>query len=281
MARGSTSDRAYLALFAIYRDNARYFPEWIEFHRLVGVEHFFLYDNLSADDHLEVLAPYIETGLVVHHDWPMFPGQLQAHDDCIERHGDDARWIGFIDQDEFLFSPTGRPVAEILPDFEEHPAVVVNSLTFGTSGHLTPQPGLLIENYVRRTDRPQRMRVVKSIVDPKRTSEASVTPHHFKYTEGAWAVSETGERVRGDMTENVSHDLLQINHYFTKSQAERNAKLKTRIPYSGAPRPIEGVPERDATLNAIHDDAIAVLYADRVRAALGMPPRARAGERTA
>ena len=65
--------------------------------------------------------------------------------------------------------PPDAPCAEILRDFEEHPAVVVNSLTFGTSGHLTPQPGLLIENYVRRTDRLQRMRIVKSIVDPRRS----------------------------------------------------------------------------------------------------------------
>ena len=35
----------YLAICAIYRDEAPYLREWIEFHRLVGVEHFFLYDN--------------------------------------------------------------------------------------------------------------------------------------------------------------------------------------------------------------------------------------------
>ena len=38
--------------------------EWIEFHRLVGVERFFLYDNGSTDDHREVLAPYVEEGIV-------------------------------------------------------------------------------------------------------------------------------------------------------------------------------------------------------------------------
>ena len=48
---------AYLAACTIYRDDADYLPEWIEFHRLVGVERFFLYDNGSTDDHLEVLAP--------------------------------------------------------------------------------------------------------------------------------------------------------------------------------------------------------------------------------
>ena len=36
---------AYLSVCAIYRDEAHYLAEWIEFHRLVGVERFFLYNN--------------------------------------------------------------------------------------------------------------------------------------------------------------------------------------------------------------------------------------------
>ena len=50
---------AYLSICAIYRDEAPYLAEWIEFHRLVGVERFFLYDHMSQDHHLEVLAPYL------------------------------------------------------------------------------------------------------------------------------------------------------------------------------------------------------------------------------
>ena len=65
--------KPYLSICAIYRDEAPYLREWIEFHRLVGVERFFLYNNGSEDDHLEVLAPYVEDGIVVLHDWPVFP----------------------------------------------------------------------------------------------------------------------------------------------------------------------------------------------------------------
>ena len=100
--------QAYLSIGAIYRNEARYMPEWIEFHRLLGVERFFLFNNRSTDDHLEVLAPYMEEGTVVWHDWPMFPGQREAYEQCLADHRHDARWIAFIDLDEFLFSPTGR-----------------------------------------------------------------------------------------------------------------------------------------------------------------------------
>src|SRR4051812_35685821 len=110
----SEREGAYLAACTIYRDDAAYLAEWIEFHRLVGVERFFLYDNGSTDDHLEVLAPYIEQGLATVRDWPgPFLGRggrpkalVQAFEHCAGAHREDARWIAFLDVDEFLFSPT-------------------------------------------------------------------------------------------------------------------------------------------------------------------------------
>ena len=66
---------------AIYRDEAAYLREWVEFHRVVGVERFYLYDNHSVDDHRHALAPYIADGTVVLHDWPLFPGYCFARFD--------------------------------------------------------------------------------------------------------------------------------------------------------------------------------------------------------
>ena len=99
-----------------YKDGAEDLLEWIEFHRLVGVERFFLYDNGSTETaHLDVLAPYVESGIVVRHPWPGRARQHAAFSECLTRHRDDAAWIAFIDVDEFLFSPSGRPVPEVLP----------------------------------------------------------------------------------------------------------------------------------------------------------------------
>src|SRR5690242_10611520 len=96
----------YLAACAIffYGNEAPHLREWIEFHRLVGVERFLLYDNGGTDEHLEMLAPYLEDEIVVIHDWPSRQSPQQpAYDDCLARHGPESRWIAFIDVDEFLF----------------------------------------------------------------------------------------------------------------------------------------------------------------------------------
>jgi hypothetical protein len=225
----------YLSVCAIYRDEASYLREWIEFHRLVGVERFFLYDNDSSDDHLEVLAPYVRNGSVVLHDSPVPTApQRPAYNDCLMRHRGDSRWIAFIDIDEFLFSPTYRPLPELLADFEEFPGVVVNRLDFGTSGHRTRPAGLVIENYVWRTNRPGLTTCVKNIVDPARAVECT-GPHFFLFRDGV-RVDELRRPVPKARTESTSVSLLRLNHYFTKSEAELARKAVAPDAQRGGPR---------------------------------------------
>src|SRR5215207_9176427 len=208
-------ESAYLSVCAIYRNEARYFEEWLEFHRLVGVERFFLYNNRSTDDHLDVLAPYIDEGTVAWHDWPMFPGQREAYQSCLEEHREDSRWIAYIDLDEFLFSPSDGQVLDVLRELEQPPGVVVNSIYYGTSHHETSPPGLAIENYTRRIGMEMpRNRIVKSIVDPARTVSVGRVAHYFRYAGGAKAWNENGEAVQGHQTQEVSVERLRINHYF-------------------------------------------------------------------
>ncbi len=77
---------SYLAVCSMFLNEERYLAEWIEFHLLAGVERFYLYDHESTDGSREVLAPYVEEGTVIVYDWPVYPGQREAFDDCVERH---------------------------------------------------------------------------------------------------------------------------------------------------------------------------------------------------
>jgi len=211
----------YLTACAIYRDEADYLAEWIEFHRLVGFERFYLYDNLSADHHREVLEPYLDDGLVALHEWPHFPGQFKAYDHCLANYGELSRWIGFFDIDEFVFSPTYDPVPEILTDYEQWPAVCVNLPRFGTSGHRSKPDGLVIENYLMRLEVPAE-RTVKSIVDPAAV-ERCRNAHEFYYVRRS-AVDENGHPVHGTATKSASFRRLRANHYYSKSEEELRAK---------------------------------------------------------
>jgi hypothetical protein len=224
---GGDTDPAhpYLAICAIYRDAAHMMREWIEFHKLVGVEHFFLYNNFSKDGHRELLAPYVQQGTVTVRDWPVNDGvygQMSAYDDCLRWRRYDARWIAFIDLDEFLFSPTGKPLPEILAEYEPWPAVAVNWVMFGTGGLRTPPPGLVIENYVRTVES-SGSHPIKSIVDPTRTVHC-IGSHHFQYAH-LGAVDENHFPVDAPSTRSLSHERLRVNHYHWKSWEEYVGKI--------------------------------------------------------
>jgi hypothetical protein len=191
--------KPYLSICSVYKDHAEYLREWIEFHRLVGVERFLLYDNESSDDHEEVLAPYRECGIVELHQWPT-PQSVErgvpwsiigVFNDCIERHRHESRWIAFLDVDEFLFSPTGKTLPDVLSEYERFSGVEVSRLDFGPSGHRTKPSGLVIESYLYRRayTRPKKdWEHVKSIVVPTRVDRA-FNSHGFFYREG-YAVRE-------------------------------------------------------------------------------------------
>ncbi|HZO58494.1 MAG TPA: glycosyltransferase family 92 protein [Solirubrobacterales bacterium] len=262
----------YLAVCAIYRNEGPYLREWIEFHRLVGVEKFFLYDNRSTDDHRDQLAPYVADGTVEVLPWPDEPGQITAYAHCLATHRDEARWIAFIDLDEFLFSPTLAPLPEILADYEQHPAVVANWAVYGSSGHRTPPAGLVIENYLwRLPDHRRRNLVLKSIVDPRRTlHSAGVNPHAFIY-EGGFAVNELHhpvDRKPLGETDEVSFARLRINHYYIKSQEQWEAKRAAAMANSGRSRQ---QPPEQAERYSVRDETITA-YAPAVRDALAAVP---------
>src|SRR5690242_8629779 len=75
-----------LAVCAIFRDEARYLAEWVTFHRLQGVERFYLYDNLSTDDWRQEVAPELRSGVVEVTRWDQVPGQGSAYEHCLQQH---------------------------------------------------------------------------------------------------------------------------------------------------------------------------------------------------
>jgi hypothetical protein len=266
-ARAASAEKPYLSICAIYRDEALNLREWIEFHRLVGVERFFLFNNRSTDDHLDVLAPYVDEGTVTVHDWPLYPGQVQAYNRCLEEHRHDSRWLAFLDVDEFLFSPTGTPVSDVLTDYEEFPGVAVNWVMFGTSGLRETPPGLVIESHLLRGREPWTF--IKHVVDPLRVVRCN-TVHAFTY-DFRTAVDENDVPVtfKAGRTQFASVARLRINHYYLKAEVEGRAKLDTPKPDGGGERAYD-FDSLDRELSEQRDETI-LQYAPALRAALTSP----------
>ena len=123
----------YVSICTIFKDEALYLKEWIEYYRLIGIDHIFMYNNFSSDNYLDVLAPYIQEDFITLIDWPVQQGQLSAYKHCIENYSYLSNWIGFIDIDEFFVSKKHLQINEELRSFESYPVVMANWKTFGSS----------------------------------------------------------------------------------------------------------------------------------------------------
>lgn len=209
----------YLGICAIAKDEDRHIREWLHYHALLGVEHVILFDNESRVPLSHTLAEYIEHGFVTVVPIVGKSMQMPAYAQCLERFGQDFRWLAFIDLDEFLFPVQGEDLRLLLSDYEEHGGLGANWCTFGSSGHVTSPDGMQIDNYrLRYPQQDSENMLLKSIVQPRRVSRPN-TPHHFDYPDGHTCVNEDRVPVVSPGSY-ITAKRLRVNHYFYRSQED-------------------------------------------------------------
>jgi len=248
-----------LAMFTMFRNEARFLREFIEFHKLVGFQHFYLYNDGSTDNYQDVLRPYIKSGQVEVIEWenksPVsfcalcdldFPIDLEeiitrdttqralrAYNDCIARTRGRVKWLALLDADEYLFPVAFDNLLDFLRGYEEYGGVCANWVMFGTSGVKSiPDGDLLIRHLIKCQQEPSNQHV-KSIVRPERV-ESIPNQHYADYKPGFFAVNADKIRSSGMYFLNGPVDKLRINHYWTGDE-ERffNVKIPNRISFYG------------------------------------------------
>jgi hypothetical protein len=233
----------HLSVCAIFKNEAPFLKEWIEFHKIQGVEHFFLYNNNSEDAFETVLAPYIANREITLVQWPFIYTQgtgsewmeiqRAAYINAIEQWGPSSVWMAFIDIDEFLFCPTGESLPSFLSRYQEYGGVFVNWLVFGTSYiEELSEDDSLIERLTMCTLPNHGLSYrIKSIVRPDRVI-GCCHAHFFQYQHPFFAVNcdyapmASEDKLNGPF---ISHDKIRINHYWTRTERIfREQKIPSR-----------------------------------------------------
>lgn len=216
-----------LAIVSMFRNTAPYLKEWVEYHHMIGVDHFWLYNDASTDNWEEVLRPYIKKGIVEVFYWPAgkpdwVPRQMEAFRDGIRRGVGTTKWVALIDQDEFILPMQDRSITECLKKhFSKAPAVYVNWRNFGTNGICVPRGLPLLSRLTACSiKRHSRNHVGKSIVRPEYVDIHRIWyPHHFPLLKGAKYFDGDGNKtlIADGMDwkpDRKHHDrYIRINHY--------------------------------------------------------------------
>ena len=212
-----------LAVVAIFKDEGRYLKEWLDYHLLAGVEHFYLYNNDSSDDYAEVLAPYVEKNLVTLIDWPGKLMMYPAYNDAINKHRFDCRYMAFIDLDEFIFPKTNRPVVEVIDEIlsrdSNAAALGINWQCFGSNGQDKADYSRgVLERFTRRAP-DKGIFLGEGIVNP-RAVDCWWSPHYAYYFQDFYSINSNGAKTLYIAGYPIATDKIVINHYFTKSKEE-------------------------------------------------------------
>ena len=134
----------YFSVCSIFKDEAPFLKEFIEYHYILGVEHIYLYNNNSSDNYLEVLQPYLDNGFVTLVDWEKNFAQAEAYKNCYDNAKDETFWLAFIDIDEFIVPYKETDVKDFIKRFEEFPVVTLYWKIFGTGGIIQRDPEKLV-----------------------------------------------------------------------------------------------------------------------------------------
>lgn len=228
----------YISICSIFKNESHYLEEWLNYHILVGIQHFYLYNNDSEDiEKSQKIINKFSDKITLNH----INGtnrQYDVYNHCINTYKNN-RWIAMIDLDEFLV-PNEADIKSLLCRYEYFPGLGINWLMFGSNGHEN-----VIDNNYSVINRFTRCSIVeekedyslsstifnanshiKSIVDPNRTINFS-NPHFAKYKNSELACDENYNIISGQHfhlgyagTRFVSHNYFQLNHYFMKSWEE-------------------------------------------------------------
>lgn len=210
-----------VAVFAMFQNEAEWLQEWIEYHRLIGVEHFYLYNNGSTDNYREILKPYLKSGLVELHHYSSIGKtqkefltiQYKLNMRAVEMAKYETKWLAIIDIDEFIVPLQTNSLKAVLKNYENYGGLYVNWLMFGTS-HIQKilSQCLMIEALNHCAIAP--VPVGKSIVRPERISGCT-NPHYMQYKAPYFQVNTDHQAFEKNNCP-VASDQMLIYHYYTR-----------------------------------------------------------------
>ncbi|MDG1377007.1 MAG: glycosyltransferase family 92 protein [Yoonia sp.] len=231
--------RSGIAIVAIVKNEGRFIAEWARFHALAGVRHFYIYDNGSTDDtctRLQSALPEDATTIIP---WNQrlksgrggaeLHNQVFAFAHALANFGGKYRWMAFVDVDEFIVPMQHNSLDTALSDLAAATHISLPWHMFGRSGHADMPDGGIVKNFLKRKKTVQAGGHAlnwKCIVDPCHVTGVRV--HGMEVDGKAEGVNDMGQfsthKARAQQSF-ISNERLQLNHYYTRANADLQAKL--------------------------------------------------------
>jgi len=236
-------------LFVNVRDEPN-IKEWIIHHLLLGFDCIYIFDHQSTvplEEELYNFDPRVTTIRVS-------STRSNIKNCCINlailiSKSIKPDWILYLDADEFLVLNKWNSVSELLSYFDHADLIGINWLMFGTSGHISTPPGLIIDNYTKcdKLLNPH----IKSFVRPSKIVNFK-SPHTYRIinVSNCYSVYNKQVPISPFIESNLEYSSAPayIAHYYTQSEESYNSRKVNRAMDMGSFR------KADPNLHRIHNE---------------------------
>lgn len=225
-----------LSVCALFTNEAKYIKEWIEYHQLIGVDHFYLYDNNSKDRFRTILNPYIKKGIVTLIPWPdyfenrsgenevkwIFSTMTSAYEHAIRYLAPGkTKWLTILNVNEFLVPLNDENLQELLRRYEDEAAIILATNYYDASKNPhSPQNKLIIESAVFSAPPEGTLMktVEKTIFKPELCASFTWPPIQYKFKNqqqpkhlSAYEARVNGYRNRGLKSYRLQQQKLDVD----------------------------------------------------------------------
>jgi hypothetical protein len=194
-----------VALVCIAKNEDNYIQEWIDYHKKIGFDDIFIYQNNWRSS--------IEESNVIKIEFDGDNMQINAYNHFIVTNNLNYDWVAFFDVDEFLVLKKHKNISDFLSEYTEFQSIGINWVLFGDNG-LNSVDGeySVIKRFTKRQIGVNQH--IKSIV--KLNKNLTMTVH----APSCFWVDPNKNENRGVFNHNGDDSIAQINHYFTKTKDE-------------------------------------------------------------
>ncbi|XP_033110057.1 uncharacterized protein LOC117111254 [Anneissia japonica] len=190
ICQSGAAKKHFLAMCTMVKEVDEFIPPWLMYHRNMGVEHVYIYDNADSGGQSsmnESLRAFINSGFVTIIPWAHTTSpnktyleiQIAHENDCLWRHRHDALWMIKTDVDEYIqpMDPSRPKIVDYLTDPKLYSlgGLRIQNWFFGRPPKLLNPEGNIIQRNVWRSKKPSLQNIGhdKNILRP-------MNVHYFK-----------------------------------------------------------------------------------------------------
>ena len=190
-----------IAVISVFKNETMNLAIWIDHYIKQGVSQFYLTDNGSTDNPLDILQPYIDNGLVSYTYDATKHNQTGLIRHMVEKYDikNNVEWLINCDIDEFFFG-LEAPLVDIIDQYDKYDSVKSQWYMFGSNGKDKHPDDIRLELTTRQKDLPV-------------TTKYIFKPSILKNIEDIELHS-----LKGEYNNIIENDKIRIYHYPIQSR---------------------------------------------------------------